>query len=130
MGILRIKETCLYVSDLRRTIDFYSGKLGLENFSLVKGRHAFFRAGESVLLCFIPEVTREDQRLPPHFGHGKLHLAFEVPREEYSIWKSRIQDAGISIVHEETWPTGLLSFYFEDPDGHVLEIIEEGLWNY
>ncbi|MEM6270935.1 MAG: VOC family protein [Bacteroidota bacterium] len=128
MKILRIKETCLYVADLDRTVAFYKGKLGLEHFSLVKDRHAFFRAGQSVLLCFIPEVTRKDERLPPHFGSGKLHLAFEVSRDAYQDWKAKVAAAGIPILHEEKWPGDMFSFYFEDPDGHVLEIIEEGLW--
>lgn len=128
--IQRIKETCLYVSDLNRTREFYEGKLGLECFSLVPGRHIFFRAGESVLLCFNPEVTKDDQKLPPHWGQGKLHLAFEVGKEEYGQWKEKVSAAGIEIVHEQPWGETHLSFYFEDPDGHVLEIIMEGLWDY
>jgi catechol 2,3-dioxygenase-like lactoylglutathione lyase family enzyme len=49
MNILSIKETCIYVEDIDRTKGFYSGKLGLPLISLVKNRHVFFQAGNSVL---------------------------------------------------------------------------------
>ena len=128
MKILRIKETCLYVADLDRTQEFYADKLGLELYSHVKGRHVFFRAGESMLLCFNPEVTKYDQKLPPHYAEGKMHLAFECSPEEYAGWKEKVRHAGIAITHEQQWGNGKSSFYFEDPDGHVLEIVEETIW--
>ena len=53
MDILKIKETCLYVSDLAKTKDFYFGLLKFEVIGEVPGRHVFFRVGSSVLLCFI-----------------------------------------------------------------------------
>ena len=128
MKILRIKETCLYVSDLAQTKDFYADKLGLELYSWVKGRHVFFKAGESMLLCFNPEVTRNDQRLPPHFAEGKMHLAFECSPAEYDAWRAKVATAGIPITHEQVWSKEKRSFYFDDPDGHVLEIAEETIW--
>ena len=129
MNIVKIKETCLYVQDLDRTEAFYHQKLGFPVIGKVAGRHVFFRAGTSVLLCFIAEVTREDTKLPPHFGTGNLHLAFEVKEEEYQEWKRKITEAGISILHEQMWKRGRHSFYFRDPDGHLLEILpENGIW--
>lgn len=129
MRISRIKETCLYVADLQATRDFYEGIMGLECFALREGRHAFFRAGESVLLCFISEATKEETNLPPHYGSGKLHFAFECPPEEYEEWKDRMQNAGVEIIHEQEWGEGIRSFYFHDPDGHVAEIVVPGLWD-
>ena len=124
----QIKETCLYVSDLDKTEEFYHHTIGLPVISKVDRRHIFFRAGSSVLLCFLPEVTREEQKLPPHFAYGKQHIAFETSKEEYENWKKLVQDSGISITHEQDWKEGLKSFYFEDPDGHVLEIVPAGIW--
>jgi catechol 2,3-dioxygenase-like lactoylglutathione lyase family enzyme len=128
MTIRKIKETCLYVSDLKRTERFYHEQLGFPVISAVDNRHVFFRAGVSVLLCFNPEKTKEDKHLPPHFGYGKLHLAFEVSPEEYSLWKQKILEQHIEILHEQEWKGELKSFYFHDPDGHVLEIVPEGIW--
>ena len=50
MTIRRIKETCIYVTDLQRTKEFYASRLELPLLSMVNDRHVFFRAGESVLL--------------------------------------------------------------------------------
>ncbi len=126
--ILKIKETCLYVSDLQATRDFYNGILGLPVISLVEGRHVFFKAGEDVLLCFIAEATKNEKVLPPHFASGRQHLAFEVNKDSYGSWKSNLTDNGVAITHEEKWRTDLYSFYFDDPDGHVIEIVTPGLW--
>ena len=128
MNIARIKETCLYVSNLEATKEFYSDKLGLPLISLVKGRHVFFRAGESVLLCFIAEATEKEAVLPPHGARGSIHFAFEVQQHEYNTCLQKIKEKGITILHEHVWRNALHSFYFHDPDEHLVEIIEEGLW--
>lgn len=128
MTIKKIKETCLYVSDLQQTFEFYHQKLNFPFISKVEGRHVFFRAGASVLLCFIAQKTKVDNNLPPHYGSGNLHLAFEVSPEEYQDWKKKVMDLNIPIEHEQEWKNGLFSFYFRDPDGHLLEIVPEGIW--
>ncbi|EMR02918.1 VOC family protein [Cesiribacter andamanensis] len=128
MLIQQIKETCLYVTDLERTREFYEGILELPVIGKVDHRHIFFRAGRSVLLCFIAEASRKSGQLPPHWAKGKQHIAFEVAAPDYEACKARLAGLGIAITHEEEWPNGLRSFYFEDPDGHVLEVVPAGLW--
>ena len=126
MRVARIKETCLYVTDLERTKVFYHLQLGLPLISIVPGRHVFFRAGESVLLCFIGAQTEKETILPPHGATGRIHFAFEV--EEYEKAVQEIENSGITITHHHTWPNGVRSFYFSDPDQHVVEVLEKGLW--
>ena len=128
MILRQIKETCLYISDLEKAWHFYHDKLGLPLISRAEGRHIFFRVGTSVLLCFIPESTRKEQVLPPHFGGGNQHLAFEVNPEDYEHWKRKIEEAGIPIIHQEIWKDKLESFYFLDPEDNVLEIVQTGMW--
>ncbi len=128
MTITRIKETCIYVTDLQRTKAFYAGLLDLPVISLVAGRHVFFRAGESVLLCFIAEQTQKEKELPPHGATGSVHFAFEVARTDYNASVQKIREAGITILHEHQWPNGRQSFYFHDPDANLVEVLEEGLW--
>jgi len=128
MHITQIKETCLYVSDLERTHAFYAELLGFPLLSIVVGRHVFFQAGSSVLLCFLPEATKADLVLPPHYAHGHQHLAFEVLPPEYEITKQDLIAKGINIIHEHEWPNGFHSCYFLDPDQHVLEIVQTGMW--
>ena len=124
----QIKETCLYIKDIEETKQFYHGKLGLPIISIVPDRHIFFRAGTSVLLCFIAKTTAKEGTLPPHFGTGELHFAFETTEEQYLVWKEKVESEGITIEHEETWKDGLKSFYFRDPDRHVVEIVTKGMW--
>ena len=128
MQFTQVKETCLYVQDLEKTKDFYHGKLGLPVISLIEGRHVFFRAGSSVLLCFKPETTRQETRLPPHFGQGQLHMAFEAREGDYEHWKEKLRTEGIAIEHEQDWGNGRFSCYFRDPDQHCIEIVEPCTW--
>ena len=129
MRIKQIKETALYVDDLDRTRRFYHEILGLPLIGQEEGRHVFFRAGTSVLLCFNPKATRKDENLPPHYGSGNQHIAFEVGHEEYDRAKENLQRQGVEIIHEQTWKGGLESFYFRDTEDNILEIVMEGIWD-
>ncbi|CAN5204751.1 glyoxalase/bleomycin resistance/extradiol dioxygenase family protein [soil metagenome] len=128
MKIKQVKETCLYIQDLNKIQDFYQRKLGLPVISRVENRHIFFRAGSSVLLCFIPETTKNETSLPPHFAYGKQHIAFEVAEEDYQSWLDKLKKENIEIIHQQPWKNNLTSCYFHDPEGHVLEIVPEGIW--
>ena len=128
MKITGIKETCIYVEDLQRTKSFYSDLLELALISLVPDRHVFFRAGHSVLLCFIAEQTEKETVLPPHGARGSVHFAFEVQDYEESLTCLRQKE--IRILHEQEWKNGRRSFYFHDPDNNLVEVIEEGLWEH
>lgn len=128
MHFSQIKETCLYVQDLQRTEAFYNGKLNLDIIAKVEGRHIFFKAGASVLLCFLADATKNETNLPAHFGEGKMHMALEVPETKYRQVKEWIGSKNIKIEHEQQWSENYQSFYFRDPDGHSIEIVPEGMW--
>ncbi|MDR8392992.1 VOC family protein [Aliifodinibius sp. S!AR15-10] len=129
MHFNQIKETSLYVKDLDRTEAFYSGKLQLEVIGKEEGRHIFFKSGFSILLCFIADKTKAGENLPSHYGEGNMHIAFEVPKEEYEATKAWLQSRGIEIEHEQSWGRDFKSCYFRDPDGHSLEIVPSGMWD-
>jgi catechol 2,3-dioxygenase-like lactoylglutathione lyase family enzyme len=129
MKISSIKETCLYIQSIEKTERFYHGLLGLPVKSKKEENHIFFIAGNSMLLCFIKEVSADQANLPPHYAKGSIHFAFEVMKEDYDAWKEKISGAGIAIEHEEEWRDGLKSFYFRDPDGHLAEILQPGIWD-
>jgi len=129
MNIKQIKETCIYMQDLDRARDFYHVLLGLPVISHVADKHIFFRAGNSVLLCFNPEDSRNKKSPPPHFTEGKYHFAFEVDPADYAKEKQSLISKGIKITDEVEWKNGLKSCYFEDPVGNVLEIVPAGVWD-
>jgi catechol 2,3-dioxygenase-like lactoylglutathione lyase family enzyme len=129
-SFLRIKETCLYIHDLEGARKFYHELLGLDVIGYLPLKHIFFRAGDSVLLCFNPDDSRSKTSPPAHYGGGKQHFAFEVPAADYEKQKEWILSLGIKITDEIRWKSGLSSFYFEDHEGNVLEIIpENGIWD-
>lgn len=130
MKFLKIKETCLYMRDLEAAKKFYHETLELPLISYVEGKHIFFRAGTSVLLCFNPNDSRLKKSPPAHYGEGKQHFAFEVSTPDYLRAKVWIQEKGIRITDTVTWKSGAESFYFEDPEGNVLEIVpDKAIWD-
>jgi catechol 2,3-dioxygenase-like lactoylglutathione lyase family enzyme len=130
MEFLRIKETCIYIHDLAKAKDFYHGVLSLPIINYVEEKHLFLKAGQSVLLLFNPEDSKNKNSPPAHYGSGRQHFAFEVDEVKYVESKSEIQRKGIEIIDEITWKSGKKSFYFLDPEGNVLEILpEKGIWD-
>ena len=128
MNILQIKETCLYCRDLDKAREFYEGLLGLPLINYQAGKHLFLRAGNSVLLIFNPDDSAKKKSPPAHFANGHQHFAFEVKRSEYALHKAEIQAKGIAIIDTLIWKNGNESFYFNDPEGNVLEIVPEEIW--
>lgn len=129
MKFLKIKETCLYIHDLQKAKDFYHDLLELPVISFVAEKHLFLRVGESVLLLFNPEDSMHKTSPPAHFGGGKQHFAFQIGTA-YQDAKVEILGKGIEIIDEITWVSGKKSFYFNDPEGNVLEILpENGIWD-
>lgn len=130
MEILKIKETCLYVHDLAKAKEFYHDVLAMPIINYAEDKHLFLRAGQSVLLLFNPEDSRNKDSPPPHYGSGKQHFAFEVAEGKYLEAKAEMERKGIAIIDEITWKRGQKSFYFNDPEGNVLEVLPEGsIWD-
>ncbi len=130
MNFLRIKETCIYVRDLEKVRTFYTETLGLPVINALPGKHLFLRAGDSVLLLFNPDDSKAKVSPPAHYAEGHQHFAFEVPEAGFDDFRSAIVARGITIIDEVTWKSGKRSFYFNDPEGNVLEIIpDRGIWD-
>ena len=131
MKLDQILETCLYVNDLKASRHFYESRLGLDFHSEAEGRHVFFRLGNGMFLLFNAAATRSaDSDFPPHGSAGTGHAAFHVPPEDIPQWRQRLQDIGIPIEKEWTWPNGAISIYFRDPSDNLLEITVASLWGY
>src|SRR4051794_9105088 len=126
--IQRIVETGIYVDDLERAEAFYHGVLGLPVLAREKGRHVFFRVGDSgVLLVFDPSATLTGV-LPPHGTTGPGHFAFGVPAGSLSAWRERLARHGVAVEKEVDWPRGGRSLYFRDPAGNSVEVLTPGVW--
>jgi catechol 2,3-dioxygenase-like lactoylglutathione lyase family enzyme len=129
----RVLETALYVDDLGRAAGFYEDVLGLPVLTSDKRFRAYDVGGASVLLVFQRGATLETVRMPggtipPHDGHGPLHIAFAVGKDELADWERRLGERGVAIEGRTDWSRGGHSIYFRDPDGHLLELATPGLW--
>ena len=130
--IARVLETALYVDDLMRAKEFYSRHLDLSQL-FCDERMCAFAIGESVLLLFVRGEGTTAARtpggtIPPHDGHGPLHVAFAIDKSDLEAWERRLDHAGIDLESRVDWPRGGKSIYFRDPDGHLLELATPGLW--
>lgn len=126
-------ETALYVDDLPRAIAFYRDSLDLTTLNEDARFAALDVGGRSVLLLFKRGATLETVHLPggtipPHDGHGPLHIAFSVTSDELQAWETRLAEQGIAIEARTAWPRGGHSIYFRDPDNHLLELVTPGVW--
>jgi len=120
-------ETHLFVENLERSIDFYTGVLGLEQCNMNDERRvaAFWigKPGQSMLGLWEMPKERIDKR----------HFAFEC-EPEWVLTKSIpfLKEKGLpfyNFLKDETerhmvfcWMPAI-AIYFDDPDGHSLEFI-------
>lgn len=147
-----INHLALVCSDMKRTIDFYSGTLGMpliKTLDLPKGlgQHFFFDCGGGNTLAFFwfadspdaaPGVAapkgRPDQGELASAVGSMNHVAFAVPPEEFDNYRAQLEADGIEVsrvLNHDDSPAGVSrtvhpgtfvrSFYFQDPDGILLE---------
>ncbi len=133
LSINGLFETSLYVADLDRSLDFYKRVFDFRPIHREGDRlQALSISGLQVLLLFRigasrqPTETKEGS-IPPHDGHGNLHLAFAISADQLQPWRDRL--TANSIVIESEVHCGGDSLYFRDPDGHLVELITPGCWS-
>jgi catechol 2,3-dioxygenase-like lactoylglutathione lyase family enzyme len=129
----RVVETAIYVDDLARAASFYEQVMELPVMVSDDRFRAYDIGGESVFLVFKRGATLDTVHLPgvnipPHDGHGPLHLSFGVTADELPHWEGRLTRKGIAIEARTEWPRGGHSIYFRDPDNHLLELVTRGTW--
>ena len=128
-----VLETALYVDDLEKAARFYEQVLELPVLTQDSRFRAYDVGGTNVLLLFQRGATLETVHLPggtipPHDGHGPLHVAFAVSADDLPVWTERLASHQIAVEGRTEWPRGGHSIYFRDPDGHLLELATPGLW--
>jgi catechol-2,3-dioxygenase len=128
-----ILETCLYVADLGRSAAFYRDVLGFASLFDSHRLVALDAGRRGVLLLFprggaVNEVRDRGGVIPGHDGAGRLHLAFAIPAADLAAWRTRLAERNVPITGEYHWRRGGTSLYFDDPDGHVVELATPGLW--
>lgn len=128
-----ILETAIYVTDLRRTAEFYRQLFACDTLLETERLVALDIAGRSVLLLFVAGATDEPFEtpggvIPPHRGVTGGHLAFGITKDEFDPWVKRLGEAQVPIESIVNWPGGARSLYFRDPDGNLAELLTRGFW--
>lgn len=131
--ITRVLETALYADDLDAAVTFYRDVLGLRVLDASTRLVAMDAGGATVLLLFRRGDTIAGARtpggwIPPHDGHGPVHLALAVRAEDLQVWEARLQAHGVEVESRVEWPRGGRSLYFRDPAGHSVELATPGTW--
>ena len=108
-----IDHVVLHVSDLKRSLKFYTEILGLTEHHGGSG-YMFLRCGGQVLGLF--EVDDgEDVTAGPELNH----LAFNQSTGSYEEVKALLESHGIEVRARRGDPRCI---YFSDPDGHQLQL--------
>jgi catechol 2,3-dioxygenase-like lactoylglutathione lyase family enzyme len=128
-----VLETALYVDDIDRACGFYDDVMKLRRLFQDERLCAYDASRRSVLLLFRRGAALQTAHLPggtipPHDGHGPVHVAFAIAADSLPEWEQHLRDHDVAVEGRTTWPRGGRSVYFRDPDGHLLELATPGLW--
>lgn len=140
-GLDRLLEVFLVVGDLPRACRFYGKTLALEPYGEPSDRGCLFHLPGGQLLGLVDGgVAAESNRtpggrIPAVVQRGgprvsSAHLAFAVAPEQIDGWRDRLESEGVTVLTEVGWEKGGRSLYFRDPDGHLLEIVSPGVWDF
>jgi catechol 2,3-dioxygenase-like lactoylglutathione lyase family enzyme len=110
-----INHLALVCKDMKKTVDFYSGVLGMPLTKTIElpggmGQHFFFDIGKGDSLAFFYFPTAQESQpgishAPALIGQGDItsahasmnHVAFDVPEEKIEEYQQRLEDAGVEI---------------------------------
>ena len=116
LPITGLYEIAIRVKNLARAESFYKDVLGLEEGLRDDRRNwLFLRAGGDAGMV----VLQEDKGDWP-----QQHFAFAVSPDQITQAAATLKEAGVAVsepVYHE-WMKGI-SVYFDDPDGHSLELL-------
>ncbi|KRF62557.1 hypothetical protein ASG99_24040 [Bacillus sp. Soil768D1] len=119
----------LYVSDLKRTVDFWGWfleELGYEPFQEWESGKSW-----SIGEMYIVFVQAEDRFLDVPYHRGRVglnHLAFHATsRHQVDDMTQKLRDKGVSILYTDSHPFAggkeHYAVYFEDPDRMKVELV-------
>jgi catechol 2,3-dioxygenase-like lactoylglutathione lyase family enzyme len=133
MQVRGILETALYVTDVRRSAEFYQRLFGFPIIFESDRLYALGVAGRDVLLLFLRGATTEPLALPggvipAHDGSGEQHFAFSIDAADVDGWRKKLAAEGVPIEGEMHWSEGVVSLYFRDPDRNLAELMTPGWW--
>lgn len=121
MKIQNLDHIAITVRDVHRSRDWYCEVLGLEQrYADVWGDvPTFVCAGETGIALF-PASVNEPKASPGRDTIAMRHFAFRVDRSNFERAKRELNARGTGFEFQDH--TISHSIYFDDPDGHQLEL--------
>ena len=120
--ISHIDHLVLTVADISATVDFYEKILGMRAISFGSGRIALEFGNQKINLH---QLGSEFEPKAQNIQAGSADLCF-ITTTELSNAMQHVKDHGITIIEGPVKRTGaqgsIISFYFRDPDGNLIEI--------
>lgn len=112
-----IDHVVLYVRDIARSVDFYTGLLGMEVRSQSSG-YAFLRCGGQLFGLFAADGDKDMGA-----GDQVSHVAFSVATGTSEEIKQALAERGVTPRGRRGDPDCI---YFDDPDGYTVQIVSLG----
>ena len=119
--IQHIDHIALAVRDVEKSTQWYCDVLGMEHRyqGLWDGVPAMLFLGDTGIALF-PTRTDDPKPAPGSDTIAMMHFAFRVDRENFAAAQTHLNDVGIPFEFQDHDISH--SIYFDDPDGHQLEI--------
>jgi catechol 2,3-dioxygenase-like lactoylglutathione lyase family enzyme len=118
--LLGIRHVALNVRDVQKSVQFYSGVLGMKLEWMPDPENAYLTSGHDNLALHKVLAGTEPgtNQLVHHIG-----VVVRNP-EDVDKWAERLRNLGVSLAQEpKTHRDGARSFYFRDPDGLLIQLI-------
>ncbi len=122
--LTKLNDICIFVSNIERSVKFYTQKLGFKIKRRQPGYVEFNFQGTSVTLW---QANGVQQAIPSeHLGENGHHfmLAVRVPtmNDVDRIWKE-LSKKGVDFISlPETYLWGARAIYFKDIEGNIWEV--------
>ena len=125
LTVSSIAHVAIRVKDIRRTLDFYVGKLGMrEMMRLDRDSRLwllYLRITDTHFLEVFPEGVGE--RAAERDAVGYNHMCLEVADIDVSL--AELEAAGVHLIREKQMGAdGNWQAWIEDPDGHRIELMQ------
>jgi len=122
MEITRLDHFVLTVKDLQHTVAFYTQVLGMKEVRFGEGRIALEYGQQKINLH---ELGNEFEPKAQNVREGSADLCFITPTPLEDAM-THVREQGVELLEGPVKRTGaqgpILSFYFRDPDGNLIEV--------
>jgi catechol 2,3-dioxygenase-like lactoylglutathione lyase family enzyme len=121
--INKLDHFAVYVTDLARSEQFYSERLGMGVHARIGAEQVLMRCGDTLLALFAkPGLETPVEPGATSDPLGRVHFAVNVSAEDWRAALAEFKAAGIPVSEPIDWGDHDC-FYVSDPDGNLVELM-------